>query len=227
MADQSYSYPQQPGTQAAPYANYPPAPGTPGAPAPQDNSTNGFAIASLIFGIIGGTLLAIIFGIVGLVQIKNRGQKGKGLAIAGIVLAALWIVGIVTGIILLAAHDSKQSAPDYTGDISVTRLDPGDCINGLQESNSVKDLPKVPCTGKHEGEVFAVFDLPSGSWPGTDAVAKQAEDGCSKRFDAYTDSKDEKIQLFYLHPLQESWSVDRGVTCVATKEGGLTSSLKK
>ena len=38
----------------------------------QPQKTNGFAIASLIFGIIGGVLLSVIFGFVALSQIKKR-----------------------------------------------------------------------------------------------------------------------------------------------------------
>jgi len=207
--------------QPTPYATYQ-AP-----PAPQNNSTNGFAIASLIFGIIGGFLLGIIFGIVGLVQIKNRGQKGRGLAITGIVLSGLWLIGIIVGVILVIAADAKQSSPDFTGDVAVTRLDVGDCLNGLQESNAVENLPKVPCAGQHEGEVYATFELKAGTFPGLDAVTKQADDGCTSRFKAFSTTEDPAIELFYLHPVESTWSLDRGVTCIATKAGGLTGSLKK
>ena len=54
--------------------------------------TNGLAVASLILGILWvcylGSLLAVIFGHVGLSQIKksNGMQTGSGLAIAGLVL---------------------------------------------------------------------------------------------------------------------------------------------
>ena len=56
--------------------------------------TNGFAIASLICGIVGmgvGSVLALVFGYVGKRQIdeSNGMQGGRGLAIAGIVLG--WI----------------------------------------------------------------------------------------------------------------------------------------
>ncbi|MFO0702660.1 MAG: DUF4190 domain-containing protein [Candidatus Andersenbacteria bacterium] len=55
--------------------------------------TNGFAIASLICGFLPGvSLLAIVFGFVALSQIKQNGEGGRGMAIAGIVLGFLWIV---------------------------------------------------------------------------------------------------------------------------------------
>ena len=59
-----------------------PGPGYPPPPA-QKPGTNGFAIASLIFGIIGGVLLGFIFGFIALSQTKRTGQNGRGLALAG------------------------------------------------------------------------------------------------------------------------------------------------
>lgn len=87
-----------PPTAAVPYP-YPPAYA---APAPQ--STNGFAIASLVLGILWlywiGSILALIFGYVGKNQIDNSGgrQGGRGLAIAGIVLG--WI-GVAVLLLLI------------------------------------------------------------------------------------------------------------------------------
>ena len=100
----------------------PPPPGTwqtaptPAAPFPQPypvapqhlqpRSTNGFAVASLVLGIIwfwGVTsVLALIFGLVARRQIAHAHgwQTGDGLAIAGIVLG---IVGIAAVVVLIIA----------------------------------------------------------------------------------------------------------------------------
>ena len=47
--------------------------------------TSGLAIASLVLGLIGGSLIAVILGIVALRQIKRSqgAQEGRGMAIAG------------------------------------------------------------------------------------------------------------------------------------------------
>jgi Domain of unknown function (DUF4190) len=58
---------------------------------PRRYGTNGFAVASLLFGIVGGVLLSAIFGFTALSQIRRRGQKGRGLAIAGLVLSGVWM----------------------------------------------------------------------------------------------------------------------------------------
>ena len=58
--------------------------------------TNVLAIISLVTGIVGCcgiSVVALITGVIALSQItgSNGMQKGKGLAIAGIVLGSLWL----------------------------------------------------------------------------------------------------------------------------------------
>jgi MFS family permease len=74
---------------------------------PTAQSTSGYAIASLVLGIVGifvfpvvGSILALIFGYIARNEIDRSSgrQGGRGLAIAGIVLG--W-VGVVFGIVLL------------------------------------------------------------------------------------------------------------------------------
>jgi hypothetical protein len=51
-----------------------------------------------LFGL--GSLLGVIFGHVALNQIKQRGESGRGLAIAGIVLGYLALAFIAVGLLL-------------------------------------------------------------------------------------------------------------------------------
>ena len=98
-----------------PPAPQPPAPSGYQAPdgnyaysTPTPQKTNGFAIASLVFGIIGGVLLALVFGYIALSQIKRSGgrQGGRGLALAGVTLGWVWL-GIV--IILVAVNAGSST----------------------------------------------------------------------------------------------------------------------
>jgi uncharacterized membrane protein YvbJ len=71
----------------------------PAAPAPRavgEKRTSGMAIASLILGILGISLLAIIFGGIGISQTgKDPNLKGRGMAVAGLVLGILGFIGII------------------------------------------------------------------------------------------------------------------------------------
>lgn len=87
-------------------AGLPPAYAAPlyGSPPPAAARTNGFAIASLVLGILWvywiGSILALIFGYVAKRDIDRSGgaQSGRGMAIAGIVLG--W-VGVGTLVLFL------------------------------------------------------------------------------------------------------------------------------
>jgi len=110
------SYPPQygPYPQYGAYPQYGPY-GYPGMypPYPQGD-TNGLAVASLVCGLaqlivwVLPGILAIALGIGALQQIKYRGQDGKGMAIAGIVMGC---VGVVLGVVafVLIFHAVQQA----------------------------------------------------------------------------------------------------------------------
>jgi len=127
--DPQQAYAQQayppPGYQQPP--GYPPPPGYPQTPYgypgyPQaDPGVNGFAIASLACGFFGiiGAVLATVFGIIALNQIGKRGQRGRGLAIAGLSLAAVWVVVLIAGIAIVVAQGDTSSASKTPADTVV------------------------------------------------------------------------------------------------------------
>ena len=64
-----------------------------------------------MFGIIGGVLISVICGIIGLRRAK-AGQGGRGMAIAGLVLSALWVLVLVAGIVFyLLRRQRTPSVP--------------------------------------------------------------------------------------------------------------------
>ena len=121
----SGQWPQQPFQQAG---SYPPGPGPYGPYQPQYYGqgiprNNPCAVAALICGIgqfvlgllvIGNILLAIpaiICGAIGLRQIARRGERGRGLAIAGLVLGIAGVLYFLVVIVLLATTFHVSSNP--------------------------------------------------------------------------------------------------------------------
>jgi uncharacterized RDD family membrane protein YckC len=70
-----------------------------GVPAPP--GANGFAVAALILGILGVSVLAIVFGHIARSQIKNTGQEGAGMALAGLILGYISLAVALAGAIAL------------------------------------------------------------------------------------------------------------------------------
>jgi hypothetical protein len=109
-----------------PWYGPPPGPYPPGYgyPVPAAPSTNGFAIASMVLGIVWvywiGSVLALVFGYIALKQIRERSQSGKGMAIAGVVLGWVGVAFIPIMIIFVFAvgsavkgefHDTCEQFP--------------------------------------------------------------------------------------------------------------------
>jgi hypothetical protein len=126
----------------------PPEPRRPDGP-------NGWAIAAFVLGILGGTILSVIFAIVALFQTKDRRQRGRGLAIAALVISAGWIA-IITSLIAYGVSAQGKT-------VQATDLNTGDCIKDAYERELPMSVRRVRCDRPHFGEVFAVLTLPEAS----------------------------------------------------------------
>jgi hypothetical protein len=71
--------------------------------------TSGLAITALVLGILGGAILAVIFGHVALSDIRKTGKEGRGMAVAGLVLGYIETAFWVLIIVLFAAAASAST----------------------------------------------------------------------------------------------------------------------
>ncbi|GAA4601476.1 hypothetical protein BJY16_003898 [Actinoplanes octamycinicus] len=237
-------YPGQPYPPAGfPPPGFPPPPGYPGY-GPQ--KTNGAAIASLIFGILGGVLISVICGFIALSQIKKRGDRGKGMAVAGLSLSAFWVVAIAGLIVIGSLADPGTSAdagptglgarPTATAttagdpdDVRTDKLRPGDCIATITDEDTVYDMPVISCAQPHQGEVYSVTTMAAGTFPGDKAVETEAENRCGDKLDPYAIGKFKDAEFYYIFPSRRSWTSDRSITCIAVApdNGTYTGSMVK
>ena len=208
---------------------------------PATGRANGLAIASFVLSLLGFTLitlfLSVIFGIIALVKIRAQPQRGKGLAIAGLVISGLWIV-LIGGLIAIGAASSPQRSSGAgqvtrAGTASVFSLRTGDCFqnpSASQALSGVTDVTVVPCTEAHNAQVFAVFRVAGGSsYPGVAALHQQAAKGCRARINDNVDRSQvtNSMTLRYLYPEADSWaSGHRAITClIADSSADITKSL--
>jgi hypothetical protein len=85
----------------------PSAPDTPAGAPYTPQKTSGFAVASLVLGIIGlpiicplliPSVLAVVFGLLGRRDVREKGHSGEGMALAGLIMG---IIGIMVSVVLL------------------------------------------------------------------------------------------------------------------------------
>ncbi|WP_281167495.1 DUF4190 domain-containing protein [Actinopolyspora mortivallis] len=74
-------------------------------PAYHAGPTSGFAVVALVLGIMGFSPLAVIFGHIALHNIdkKHSGERGRGMAIAGLVLGWIGVAGLVLALVFMIA----------------------------------------------------------------------------------------------------------------------------
>jgi hypothetical protein len=135
--DQQLPPPFEPGAPGTP-PGFPGYPGYPTAPAPVQQGTNRLAIVGLILAIFI-PLLGLILSIVGTVQAGRRNQKGKGLAIAGIVISLVMSAGYVGLIVAVSGKVGTLTDPGCTTAKSAI-LDNADKVNSDDDATSKAGL---------------------------------------------------------------------------------------
>ncbi|MFV0133839.1 DUF4190 domain-containing protein [Streptomyces sp. HMX87] len=221
-------YPPQP-----PYSQGPqPYPVWPARP-----SVNGLAVAAFVLGLLCFLpAVGLVLGLVALRQIRRRGERGKGFAVAGGVLSSvglvLWALAFGTG----AVSDFRQGLEDAArGAGTAHALTVGQCFTtpGGSLRGVTYDVDVVPCEQPHDGEVFAAFELPGGPFPGDDEITRIADGKCYALRDGYAMDSwavPADVDVYYLLPTRQSWRLgDREVTCLfggTDERGTLTGSLR-
>lgn len=204
-------------------------------PAP---GTNGFAIASFVLGLLGGVLLSVIFGIVALIKLRNRPQRGKGLAIAGLCLSGFWLVGIAAVLVVDSTTAAQRSANTGQitkhGHLGIFSLRAGDCFqnpSGSQPTLGLTQVTAVPCASSHNAQVITQLPVLGSAYPGRAAFRAQALPGCRASVAALVDRSKltATMKLLWIYPLPQAWADGhRTISClIVDSSPDLTSSLLK
>ncbi|MEU9144977.1 DUF4190 domain-containing protein [Streptomyces sp. NPDC048349] len=218
-------------------------------PPPESEKTNTLAVVAFIMSILCPIpLVPLILGIIALSQIRERRQKGRGFAIAAIVIHCLTLVLYALALIF-GFSGALDDAPkrDTTGRVTeegsseVKDLRVGDCFTTDDDLAEYQDkdgadapftVTVVPCGRPHEGEAYAVFDLEDdGAYPGTEKVAATTDEKCGKALTDYVGPSanlPDTLQTYVYFPSEGTWdSGDRQVTCfVGDTSGSSTGSVR-
>lgn len=226
-------YPQQPGdaySTPSPYAVPPTA-----------RPKSGLSITAFVLGLLGcvpfASIAAIVVGVIALA----RKQAMRALAIAGIVLGALWTVAFIaffaTGMPTKIADAIEEAAQGIDTETSgqggdhaaALGSEVGDCINdpALSPDDALGRTEVVDCAAPHDMEVYHVFSLPDGAYPGDDEVTTTAENGCIEAFEDFVgvSYEESEFDIYLYYPIHATWTFadDRGVTCAVFDPNGRTT----
>ncbi len=182
-------------------------------------------LSIFVFFLVFPAVIAVVLGIVALRKInKTTPRKGRGLAIAGVVIGIVVALGGLAfdiGVGVLVANTTSYR------DLKV-----GDCLD--DPGGRVFRVSRQSCSSPHERQVFATFDDPAASsapFPGTTPLRTLAEGECVTRFARIASSVPNRaaLRVFFLVPIESSWENDdnRRVVCMVGNRDGslLTGSL--
>ena len=209
-----------------------------------------------VIAIAGWALLAVGF-VMSLISLFLRGRKWPGItglvvAVVGAVLAAAVSFLVLATSSIAENGDSPFAAPgdrpSSEGDSPTGREDPstiegaemvpfeelevGDCLPLVEytDDDVIFDLPVVPCEQPHTDEIYLIFDVEDGEFPGDDALGVTASDGCLAAFESYVGVSYDVSELdyYYYQPTKSSWNhaSDRTVQCILFSYEEVTGTLK-
>lgn len=172
---------------------------------------NGWAIASFVLGIVACVPLGAIFGIVGLTRGKE--ERGRGLAVAGIILSLLWIPAGV----LLGWHALNGEDPDSVGQLHV-----GDCIVDYNPGDTRDYLAPATCDAPHLAEVVGILEMSS--------FGEATNDRCQTALNGYAPaaSRDRIVYPEARSPATMEWKAgNRALLCLAISDPPRAGSIKE
>jgi len=192
----------------------------------------GLAVASFVLSLVSivlivlvvPALIAVVLGFVALRKIKREApKKGRGLAIAGVIIGILVALG---GIALDIGIGYAISRSSSYRDLSV-----GDCLE--DPGSRVFRVSTQSCSRRHERQVFAIINDPaprSAPFPGSTPIRTLADRECSARSARFASVPNRAdLRVFFLVPSETSWEKDdnRRIICMFGNRNGspLTGSL--
>ncbi|MFE6226572.1 DUF4190 domain-containing protein [Streptomyces sp. NPDC057854] len=214
---------------AGPYGPYGPPPAAP--------TTNGLAIGSLVSGIVCCLPpLGLVLGVFALRQIGKRGQNGKGLAVAGVVLSSLStllvIIGLITGQVQAGVREFSEGMREAAATRSPVELRTGACfVDDSADERYSRGVRTVDCAEPHDGEVTGRFEATtSDTWPGEKELERIGEERCDTMAAEYaldTWSLGPETMSLYYYPDRSAWREgERRIACGIGGEERTRGSLR-
>lgn len=140
-------------------------------------------------------------------------------------LAVALVVGYLT-----TAQRGDDGALTSAGRVAVNDLRAGDCFNAGDETE-ISDVDGVPCSERHEYEVFAVKTHEAPTLPSSAELDAVFASICLDEFERYVGAPYDTSEIYasIISPSESSWADgDRTFTCVLydPADAELTESLR-
>src|SRR5690625_2513564 len=207
-----------------------PSPGTYTFPSLEKQPVEPLAVASLVTSPISP--LGLGLGIGALKRLRHNRRRGRGAAVFGIILSALFLAAsiLVLATFLLDGTFARLTEQPVAGDVDATRtaspinLEVGNCVVTLPVTAQVGEVTLTPCAEEHQLQVVDRIAASTDDYPGEDALFEDAEQRCEATFNDLSpqvESWPTNFRSWFLVPSQDNWSSgERNIICFARSTAG-------
>jgi hypothetical protein len=222
-------------------------PGGPGRP------TSAVAVAALVVGIAGIVfpglgLVGIGLAVVALVHLRGRRERGRGIAVAGLVVSLLWPVVFLAAAVAAfsqSATQSRQYGPDPVPAVScedgscgnvvdepngfVATLVVGDCLaevpDPLRDDADGTEVDVVDCEEEHVAQVYDTVSAGGGEYPGESVVRRRGQQRCASAVpaSARADVAARRARVVVAYPGPQVWDETHQAACLLVTDEPRTS----
>lgn len=127
-----------------------------------------------------------MLGVLGLRRTRAHGTRGRGLAVAGLVLGTIGtlvaVLGVAAAVMLARATAPLPSDVTAARDAHVQQLTAGNCLGELPSptaDGTVDTVRVVPCADPHVAQVVSEFAFDDAAvWPGQQAADARVARSC-------------------------------------------------
>lgn len=179
---------------------------------------DGWAVAALVTALLGLGPVALVLALVALRRTRSHGTRGRGLAVAALVIGVVELVALIAGVVVVLLL-VRAAAPlgvdvDAPRTARAGQLVVGHCLQRLPADGDVGTVTVVPCDQPHEARVVSAFRFADeATWPGQGAADARVARSCQ-----LTDAEAAAgAHLVAWAPTEQSWSRgDRTGLCLLT-----------
>jgi hypothetical protein len=122
---------------------------------------------------------------------------------------------------------AAAESPDDEGRSPASYFKVGDCFP--DPITGATSIALVDCAEPHVGEVYAIFMLPDGPFPGNDSTGYKKQCGAVARtiLSPEEAASDPTLTTNIKFPDEKSWAIgDRSVNCIASTDEPRTGSIR-
>ncbi len=185
--------------------------------APPRPRTDRVAVAALVTGVLALGPVALVLGLVALPRTRPGRLRGRGLAVAGVVLGALgtlaWAALAAVGVATAAATRPLPADVPEPVTARAVQVVTGNCLAALPDDGEVDRVEVVPCAEPHAAQAVTAYEFgPDAAWPGAAQAAATVAAAC----DLTAAERESGLRAVAWAPTERSWAAgDRAGLCLA------------